>query len=71
MWGDQSFRTEIGGQSFTLLPAMHVMVAYGYDDDGIYLSDPGTGTYRFYDWGTFNEMWSVLDGMALAVYPAG
>lgn len=70
MWGDQSFRTEFDGQSFTLVPGMHVMVAYGYDDDGIYLSDPGTGTYRFYDWATFNSMWNVLDGMALAVYPA-
>lgn len=70
MWGDQSFRTDYDGQSFTLVPGMHVMVAYGYDSDGIYLSDPGTGTYRFYDWGTFNAMWSVLDGMALAVYPA-
>jgi uncharacterized protein YvpB len=70
MWGDQSFRAEYDGQSFTLVPGMHVMVAYGYDNDGIYLSDPGSGTYRFYDWGTFVSMWSVLDGMALAVYPA-
>jgi uncharacterized protein YvpB len=70
LWGDQSFRTDYDGQSFTLVPGMHVMVAYGYDTDGIYLSDPGSGTYRFYDWGTFNGMWSVLDGMALAVYPA-
>ncbi|MCA9860072.1 MAG: C39 family peptidase, partial [Thermomicrobiales bacterium] len=70
MWGDQSFRTEYDGQSFTLVPGMHVMVAYGYDADGIYLSDPGSGTYRFYDWATFTGMWSVLDGMALAVHPA-
>jgi uncharacterized protein YvpB len=70
LWGDQSFRTDYDGQSFTLVPGMHVMVAYGYDTDGIYLSDPGSGTYRFYDWGSFNSMWSVLDGMALAVYPA-
>lgn len=70
LWGDQSFRTDFDGQSFTLVPGMHVMVAYGYDTDGIYLSDPGSGTYRFYDWSTFNAMWSVLDGMAMAVYPA-
>ncbi|MEZ4530140.1 MAG: C39 family peptidase [Thermomicrobiales bacterium] len=70
LWGDQSFRTEYDGQSFTLVPGMHVMVAYGYDSDGIYLSDPGSGTYRFYDWATFNAMWSVLDGMAMAVHPA-
>lgn len=70
LWGDQSFRTDYDGQSFTLVAGMHVMVAYGYDSDGIYLSDPGSGTYRFYDWGTFNGMWNVLDGMAMAVYPA-
>ena len=70
LWGDQSFRTDYDGQSFTLVPGMHVMVAYGYDTEGIYLSDPGSGTYRFYDWSTFNSLWSVLDGMALAIYPA-
>ncbi len=70
LWGDQSFRTDYDGQSFTLVPGMHVMVAYGYDTDGIYLSDPGSGTYRFYDWASFNSMWNVLDGMAMAVYPA-
>lgn len=70
LWGDQSFRTDYDGQSFTLVAGMHVMVAYGYDSDGIYLSDPGTGTYRFYAWDTFNGMWNVLDGMGLAVYPA-
>ncbi len=70
LWGDQSFRTDYDGQSFTLVPGMHVMVAYGYDADGIYLSDPGSGTYRFYDWASFDAMWGVLDGMALAVHPA-
>lgn len=70
LWGDQSFRTDYDGQSFTLVPGMHVMVAYGYDTDGIYLSDPGSGIYRYYDWGSFTSMWSVLDGMAMAVYPA-
>jgi uncharacterized protein YvpB len=70
LWGDQSFRTDYDGQSFTLVPGMHVMVAYGYDVNGVYLSDPGSGTYRYYDWGSFTSMWSVLDGMAMAVYPA-
>jgi hypothetical protein len=46
---------------------MHVMVAYGYDDDGVYLSDPGSGTYVYYGWDTFMGLWNVLDGMALGV----
>ena len=45
------------------------MVAYGYDAAGIYLSDPGSGTYRFYAWSDFMGMWNVLDGMGLAVSP--
>jgi hypothetical protein len=49
---------------------MHVLVAYGYDEGGVYLSDPAIGGMKYYDWGTFTWMWSVMDGMALSVYPA-
>lgn len=56
------------GTRFQLTPYMHVMVAYGYDDWGIYLSDPGTGVLRSYDWGTFEWMWDTMDGMSLAVH---
>lgn len=68
MWGDLS-HTEYAedGTPYQLTQAMHVMVAYGYDDGGVYLSDPGAGVLRYYDWGTFNAMWSVMDGMALGV----
>jgi uncharacterized protein YvpB len=55
------------GTRYQLTPYMHVMVAYGYDDGGVYLSDPGTGTFKYYDWGTFNWLWNVMDGMALSV----
>jgi predicted double-glycine peptidase len=46
---------------------MHVMVAFGYDDGGVYLSDPGAGEYKYYTWGDFRWMWNVMDGMALGV----
>ena len=46
---------------------MHVMVAYGYDETGVYLTDPGTAVLRHYDWPAFESMWSVMDGMALSV----
>jgi uncharacterized protein YvpB len=55
------------GSRFQLTQYMHVMVVYGYDDGGVYLSDPGTGTFKYYDWGTFMWMWDVMDGMALSV----
>ena len=69
MWGDQSVYEVLDGRGFTVVAGMHVMVAYGYDESGVYLSDPGTGTYRFYSWADFMWMWNILDGMALAVSP--
>src|SRR5690349_2789697 len=66
MWGDQSVYED----GYRVVAGMHVMVAYGYDDGGVYLSDPATGGSRYYDWGTFQWMWGVMDGMSLAVYPA-
>ncbi len=71
LWGETGFyETMEDGSSYKLVPGYHVMVAYAYDDWGIYLSDPGTGGYRSYSWGDFIWMWNVLDGMALSVSPA-
>lgn len=54
MWGDLSHDEYTSdGTRYQVTKAMHVMVAYGYDNDGVYLSDPGTGRYRYYDWATF------------------
>jgi uncharacterized protein YvpB len=55
------------GTRYQLTQYMHVMVAYGYDDGGVYISDPGTGKYKYYSWADFNWMWQVMDGMALSV----
>lgn len=69
LWGDTStHETTADGTTYQLTAGEHVMVAYGYDDSGVYVSDPGTGKLRFYDWGTFTSMWSVMDDMALAVH---
>lgn len=57
------------GTRYQLTQWMHVMVAYGYDETGVYLTDPGTAVYRFYDWEEFMAMWNVMDGMGLSVYP--
>lgn len=70
LWGDLSFYEYTDdGTPYKLTPGYHVVVAYGYDDAGVYVSDPATGTYTFYDWDTFLWMWNVLDGMSLAVAP--
>lgn len=70
-WGDQSFYQYANdGTPYKLTPGYHVVVAYGYDESGVSVSDPARGEYTSYDWDTFMWMWSVLDGMALGVSPA-
>lgn len=59
------------GERFTLVPQQHVVVAYGYDDERIYVADPGNGSYSTYSWDAFIDSWSLFDGMSMAVYPKG
>lgn len=68
LWGDTRVQ-EVGedGASYALAAGEHVVVAYGYDDWGVYVSDPATGGYRSFDWATFLTMWGVLDGMGLSI----
>ena len=69
-WGTP-FQQTINGQTVTLVAGEHSMVVYGYDDNGVYVSDPGFGTQDYYDWNNFLRSWSYLGQMALAVWPAG
>lgn len=56
------------GVPYQLTQYMHVMTAYGFDETGVYLTDPGTAVWQYYDWQTFMDMWNVMDGMALSVH---
>jgi uncharacterized protein YvpB len=56
------------GTRFQLTPYMHVVLIYGYDDGGVYVSDPGNGELKYWDWDTFEWMWGVMDGMALSIW---
>ena len=56
------------GDRYQLTAGMHVLVAYGYDETFVYLTDPGTAILRQYEWSDFLRMWNILDGMALSVY---
>jgi uncharacterized protein YvpB/LysM repeat protein len=67
-FGDTAWVQEDEG-SYLLAPGLHVVTVYGYDDSGVYVSNPGRGTLDHYAWGDFLSMWGVLDGMALAVAP--
>lgn len=57
------------GSTYQLTQYMHVMTAYGFDESGVYLTDPGTAVWRHYGWDEFMGMWNVMDGMALSVHP--
>jgi uncharacterized protein YvpB len=71
MWGDQSiYETADDGSTYKVVAGEHVLVAYGYNNDGVFMSDPATGGSKFMDWGSFMSAWNVMDGMALAVTPA-
>ena len=67
-FGDTGWVQEDEG-AYLLAPGMHVVTVYGYDEGGVYVSNPGRGILDYYAWGDFLSMWSVLDGMALAVAP--
>lgn len=56
------------GTRYQLTPYMHVVTIYGYDDAGVYVSDPGNGQLKHWRWNEFEAMWDVMDGMALSIY---
>jgi predicted double-glycine peptidase len=68
--GDRRETIEVDGAKVTLNAGIHVMVAWAYDENGVYLSDPATRAYDFFPWPVFMDRWAILDGMALAVIPA-
>jgi uncharacterized protein YvpB len=59
------------GERYSLTPQQHTVVVYGYDEDNVYVSDPGTGQYETYSWDAFTQSWGQFDGMSMAVYPKG
>lgn len=69
LWGDGGSFDEYtdDGTRFQLTTGMHVMVAYGYDDRAVYITDPGKAVLKEYDWATFMSLWNVMDGMALSI----
>lgn len=70
LWGDAGTIHEFSdnGTRYQLTTGMHVMVAYGYDDQLVYITDPGKGVYKEYLWDDFMTKWNVMDGMALSIH---
>jgi uncharacterized protein YvpB len=65
------FEASANGNSFLMMAYEHAMTVYGYDENGVYVADPGFGTYDYYSWATFERSWAYLGNMAMSVYPAG
>jgi len=66
--GLQSFQD---AGSYGVAPGMRALVVYGYDENGVYVSDPTAGEKTHLDWDSFMARWDVLDGMAMGIAPAG
>ncbi len=66
-WGDTR-ETLTDQDTYAVFAGMHVVTVHAYDDAGIYVSDPSSDTYDFHSWDAFVGMWSVIDGMSLAIY---
>lgn len=67
-WGDT--REVLTDQDqYSVFAGMHVVTVHGYDAGGVYVMDPAKGATQYYDWATFQQLWTVIDGMGLAVYP--
>lgn len=49
------------------VPHEHTFTAVGYDEAGIYLNDPYTGSTDYYSWERFQASWLLLGNMALTI----
>jgi uncharacterized protein YvpB/nucleoid-associated protein YgaU len=65
-WGDTRERLHDDG-TYSVAAGTHVVTVYGYDDGGVYVSDPAKAALDHYSWDEFIGMWTVLDGMSLAI----
>jgi uncharacterized protein YvpB len=68
-WGDTRVRLADEGE-YSVFAGMHVVTVFGYDASGVWVMDPARGEQVHYTWDFFVSMWTVLDGMSLAVYPS-
>jgi uncharacterized protein YvpB len=67
-WGDTRERLTDDG-NYSVFAGMHVVTVYAYDDTGVWVMDPAKGAKVHYSWDFFIQMWTVVDGMSLAIHP--
>jgi uncharacterized protein YgiM (DUF1202 family)/uncharacterized protein YvpB len=63
-----SFMYNINGEMVLMATKSHVVCAYGYNDDGVLISDPDSSRRkRVIPWSNFMRMWDSMDQYSLAV----
>jgi uncharacterized protein YvpB len=60
----------LDGEPYSLVPWEHCVVVTAYDNSGVTIMDPYTGTFDHYSWSAFEAAWSYFDNMALLITPA-
>ncbi len=70
-WGMTSRSTHVdaAGDRYSLIAYEHAVTAYGYDDSGVWVMDPGVAKRYHISWAKFLRGWNAIDGMALVVAP--
>ncbi len=67
-WGDTRVRLTDDG-NYSVFAGMHAVTVFGYDAEGVWVMDPAQGEQIHYTWDYFVSMWTVVDGMGLAISP--
>ncbi len=63
-----SFMYDINGEMVLMATKSHVVCAYGYNDEGVLISDPDSSRRkRVIPWSNFMRMWDSMDQYSLAV----
>lgn len=63
-----SFMFDINGEMVLMATKSHVVCAYGYNDEGVLISDPDSSRRkRVIPWNNFMRMWDSMDQYSLAV----
>jgi uncharacterized protein YvpB len=57
----------VDGQTVTLVPNQHVVVATGYNTDGVWANDPWDGQEDFYTFADFERAMSYFGDMAIEI----
>jgi uncharacterized protein YvpB len=68
-WSTRTYFAADDGTRYSLVPWEHCVVVTAYNDWGVTMMDPYSGTFQRFGWDAFEHAWSYFDHMALLVTP--